>query len=324
MSTTAIERWDRYVDQLPWERGHLDESSWNAFLRAGSLGIDPQNATGRISARIQQAGGHLRQSKVAQQLARAYQYARQHTDEVIVPKQPKPEYDLKALEQLAARLDAEVDETWVEARSPVTCWNRTPAGALHKLFRPGEKIIVFTNFRSQGCYIWQHPGPVGDLSILNHLQRGCENGVWFLANPVNGEWRELDRLRTEYNPQGRTRRAEENILSWRYAVVESDKAPTPLWLKVLVQLPLPIAAVTTSGGASVHALIRVDAESKSEWDSLVRQKLLPPLTRLGADPAAMTAVRLTRLPNCHREEKDALQRLLYLDPESGLTPICKR
>jgi hypothetical protein len=32
--------WLDYVHTLPWQRGHLDESSWNAFLRAATLGID--------------------------------------------------------------------------------------------------------------------------------------------------------------------------------------------------------------------------------------------------------------------------------------------
>ena len=43
----------------------------------------------------------------------------------------------------------------------------------------------------------------------------------------------------------------------------------------------------------------MDANSKADWDAKVAT-LKPLLTVLGADPAAMTAVRLTRLPGCHR------------------------
>src|SRR5262249_4666909 len=106
--------------------------------------------------------------------------------------------------------------------------------------------------------------------------------------------------------------------------VESDKAPADLWLKALVQLPLRISAIYTSGKASVHALVRIDAESKADWDEIVRRKLLPILVTVGADPGAMTAVRLSRLPNCMRGETKQLQRLLYLNDRPDHTPIYAR
>jgi hypothetical protein len=69
----------------------------------------------------------------------------------------------------------------------------------------------------------------------------------------------------------------------------------------------------------LHALLRVEAQSKASWDELVRGRLLPRLVQLGADPQALTAIRLTRLPNCYRGER--LQELLYLDPSPDDDPI---
>jgi hypothetical protein len=46
----------------------------------------------------------------------------------------------------------------------------------------------------------------------------------------------------------------------------------------------------------------VDAESKADWDAKA-QELKPLLTVLGADPGAITAVRLTRLPGCYRGQE---------------------
>ena len=115
-------------------------------------------------------------------------------------------------------------------------------------------------------------------------------------------------------------------------VLESDEAPAELWLRALVQMPLPFVAVYTSGGRSIHALARVDAGSKEAWDFL-RDDLTPILCPLGADPAAMTAVRLTRLPGTLRHGsrgKDGkvtrypsphLQRLLWLNPSATACPI---
>jgi hypothetical protein len=44
--------WLSYVDSLIWQRHHLDDSSWNTFLRAGNLGIDPQAAMTQVAQRI--------------------------------------------------------------------------------------------------------------------------------------------------------------------------------------------------------------------------------------------------------------------------------
>ena len=62
----------------------------------------------------------------------------------------------------------------------------------------------------------------------------------------------------------------------------------------------------------------LDANSKADWDRQ-RDKIKPIVVRLGADPGAMTAVRLTRLPGTRRGESH--QRLLYLNPGADGTPI---
>ncbi len=115
-----------------------------------------------------------------------------------------------------------------------------------------------------------------------------------------------------------SRRSEESITAFRYAVLESDCQALKQWLKILVQLPLPIVSITSSGGKSLHALIRVDATSKLNWDQTIGA-IKPRLINLGADPGALTAVRLTRLPNCYRGER--FQELLYLDPTPTDEPI---
>ena len=105
-------------------------------------------------------------------------------------------------------------------------------------------------------------------------------------------------------------------------MIESDSVPLDLWLRVLVQLRLPIAAIYSSGGKSVHALYRVDAETKAAWDQTageVKRRLVP----VGACAGTFTAVRLTRLPGCFRGEKGRMQKLLYLNPEPEQKPIMK-
>jgi hypothetical protein len=101
-------------------------------------------------------------------------------------------------------------------------------------------------------------------------------------------------------------------------VLENDEADESEWLACLVQLPLRIAAIYTSGGKSIHALVRIDAGSKPQWDR-ERDAIKPVVVTLGADPNAMTAVRLSRLPGTMRGERP--QQLLYLDPNPDGSPI---
>jgi hypothetical protein len=232
------------------------------------------------------------------------------------PPPSKPEYEPETLKRLTSKIKDDISDSWLEVRSKFTCWNRSPAGVLHKLFRPGEHVIVFNVFHDQGCEVWTHPGLSGNLATLDYLEHGQKFGVWFMANPVDGEY--------HFNPrQGHdSRRSKESVTSWRYLVVESDHAPADLWLRALVQLPLRIAAIYTSGSRSIHALVRVDAGSKADWDDIKRH-IAPILIPLGACSGTITAVRLTRLPNCRRDETRQLQRLLYLTDEPSPVPICE-
>jgi hypothetical protein len=119
-----------------------------------------------------------------------------------------------------------------------------------------------------------------------------------------------------------SRRSEEAVTSFRYAVLECDHEPKeiwfPIWLKILVQLTLPIVSITDSAGKSAHALVRVSAESKQAWDQF-KHETLRPLVKLGACDGSLSAVRLTRLPGCYRA--DRRQELLYLNPAADGTPI---
>lgn len=157
-------------------------------------------------------------------------------------------------------------------------------------------------------------------------KREQREGMWFLAQPVTGGFKINGRKKD--GELKFTRRSGCNVVRWRYMVIESDeKGIEPLWLNLLAQLPLPIVALYTSGGKSVHALVRLEARSKAEWDAM-RDAVRPLLTKVGADEGVFSAVRLTRLPgfvrlgaadregNYVRYEKGRLQELLFWDPEN--------
>lgn len=237
---------------------------------------------------------------------------------------PKPVYVPSKLEQVARRMDGfGVDEFF--RKSPLRPDVRTPASFLRELYHPSEKVIVFDTFVSQGQAVWQcpgnHPYNAGELDTFVRPIPG--NGAWFLCNPVTGDTIEVERCISDNNPRGKSRRVEECLTAFRFLVLESDQAPGNLWLSALAQIPLLIVAVYSSGGKSIHALVRVDAENGKHWRE-IKAKIAPHLVTLGADDCAMTAVRLTRLPQCFRAETQRWQELFYLNPKADGTPICEQ
>lgn len=264
------------------------------------------------------------------------------------PRKPKrPPYDAAKLADFASRIPYAITPRWLSERSPVpipeTQGPDTAAMFLSSLYQPGERVLIFIREYSQGNFLWQagkenHGGcyrladKPGISAIPSPLPTGGPFGVWFLAQPVKGKWEVNEANRDESGSPRLGRRHGSCCTAWRFMVLESDEAPPELWLRALVQLPLPIVAAYTSGGRSIHALCRVDAANKAEWDYL-RDDLAPILCPLGADGAALTAVRLTRLPGTLRHgtrgadgklepyPAPRLQRLLWLNPAATACPI---
>ena len=287
-------------------------------MRAGSLGIDPHSAIDAIADRINRAGVPSRPGKLNQQIRRAYIWSgssKSAPGNYPLYRAPRPAFAPEYAKSFAEQVPAHVDAAWLRKNSPVKVpWLLTPAEYLFSVYQAGDQVLIFTDQRSQGQMLWQKCSFKVERDELNSFVRGHADGVWMLSNPVDGK--------EHLNPRQQTmsRRSEESITVFRYAVLESDCQPLNQWLRILVQLPLPIVSITSSGGKSLHALVRVDATSKANWDQQIGS-IKSRLINLGADLGALTAVRLTRLANCYRGER--LQELLYLNPGPTGEPIWK-
>ena len=234
----------------------------------------------------------------------------------IAPPPRKAVFCPMVLKRVAAKAGAVVDVVrFIGERSPVPVDAQDSASFLRWLYprASGESVLIFSLMQSQGQLLW-----TADQSdaIRNLDLPAGPDGVWFLPQPVDGQFHANPRLGGK-----RSRRSEESVTAWRYAVLESDEADADEWLRCLIQMPLRIASICESGGRSIHALVRLEAASKADWDAQVRA-IKPVLVTLGADPGALSAVRLTRLPQAKRGER--LQRLLYLNPSPDGVPILRR
>ena len=111
--------------------------------------------------------------------------------------------------------------------------------------------------------------------------------------------------------------ADVNVTAFRFALIECDAIPFELQMPLLAKLPLPIAAILTSGGRSLHAWIRIDAANADEFRHDV-SRMLALLAKFGVDTKNKNPARMSRLPGVVRQigaHGDGRQRLFYLNPQ---------
>ena len=190
--------------------------------------------------------------------------------------------------------------------SPIAVADITASEFLRRLY-PKQANIIFTDQQSQGKLVWNETMP--DLLVDNAITKNTE-GAWIMVNPVNGKFLAIPRLGKK------SQRAEENLVAYEYLLIESDSVEMELWLRVLSKLDLPIVSVTTSGSKSAHALVRVGQKDREGY-LLKASEIADLVVPLGADPAAMSAVRLTRVPGCVRKDTGKAQTLIYFNPDAG-------
>jgi hypothetical protein len=284
--------------------------AYAAFIRAGSLGIDSAEARREVEARIRAAAGKLVARDLDRQVERGYAYARRDATEGIAPIVTCVTRSIYSAAELVTRADRLREFSWedLSRRSPVDPSGLSSAQYLDAVFRPGESVVIVKHREDFGRVYVAGSGE----SWVNGMRE--EDGVLYLSNPTNGQ-------RLANAAGNMSLRSEGNVTAYRHLVVESDRTIPILWIRAMVQIPLPIVACYTSGGKSVHFLIRVDAANKVEYQAAL-DRLRPGLVQLGADPAAMSGVRLTRLPGAMRG--DRRQLLLFLDPKAQPLAIAER
>jgi len=373
----AWRKWRAFMDTLPWQPGAFTTTAWEAGLNGCSRGIPLAEAMREICGRIEATGKAVEPGWIERNVGRAYEHAEPPKEKVRGSSTPlrsaqndseerpeppkKPEFAAAKLKAFAGTWAQMVDASWLADRSPVEPATQTAGDFLAALYEPGEHVVVLDVFESQGQWVWsREAGLVGgrvDYPAWDGDDRRHENapplregkpfeatgaqGIWYLCNPVDGAFRKTGEEDNYGRPKW-SRRFEACVTNWRYFVFESDEADPREWVGAIVQLPLPIAAIYTSGGGpsekrpqarnSVHVLVRVDASSKAHFD-LMRETAKRTMIPLGADKGCMSAVRLTRLPGCVRQcDKDGgawprgpqRQKLLYLDPAAGSTKLTER
>ena len=95
---------------------------------------------------------------------------------------------------------------------------------------------------------------------------------------------------------------DDNVADFRYALVESDEQSIESQYALIRQLELPVACLVHSGGKSLHAIVRVEANGLAQYRERVRYLYqICAKHGLAVDKQNSNPARLSRLPGVRRK-----------------------
>ena len=198
-----------------------------------------------------------------------------------------------------------VDPSFVSVEAvPSVPRGYNPAGEMLEyfkaLFKPEDYVgYCVQSFRDKKDGKWKPAKTIfrrtaGD--IINKLESGHveqaigtvgSGGAWVRFNPLNGK--------------GET---DDSVIRFKHCLIESDDDSIERQYSMLKAMNLPITFLIHSGGKSLHAIVRIDAENQQQYKQRVRD-LYDFCKKSGFKPDEQdkNASRLSRLPGVKRGDK---------------------
>lgn len=181
---------------------------------------------------------------------------------------------------------------------------------LNALFKPSEFVSYVTESWQDDDGKWK-PGKGNCKQTAGDLIRSLHRYPDDIGATV-GDWHTDAGAWIRINPMDGKGISDSNVRSYRHVLVESDTLPLDEQEKLFRDLQLPIAAMVYSGGKSIHAVVKVDARNKDEYQDRVSY-LFDYLREKGVDIDRQNrnASRMSRMPGVTRGEKR--QKLLAVN-----------
>jgi len=318
----TVDRARAYVEKMPGAISGADGSgaTFAVACKLVEFGLSPDDAWALLLEYNLRCVPAWSESELRHKLDDAFRCANPRTDFVSrasrfrFDHKPKVKIDpATAVKTFLRGFKCDEADLWeVSSVRPPDDWTKDGACLVAMFYEAEELINVVTNYNldTEGK---ARPADAGVTlprdEIIRRLLRGDFKSVaggWLRMNPVNG--------------QGV---ADVNVTVFRFALIECDAVPLELQLSLLAKLSLPIAAILTSGGRSLHAWVRIDAANADEFRRDV-SRMLALLANLGVDGKNKNPARLSRLPGVVRQigaHGDGRQRLYYLNPQPKQKPI---
>jgi RecA-family ATPase len=182
----------------------------------------------------------------------------------------------------------------------------TPAEFLKRMYAPQDNVEIAWK-DEKGRLNQRDIKTVSEWERNENQLHGSADGLYFCINAL------LD---------GADCHSDQSLASYQYLLVELEvpkkervsmdieqkEAACEAFYSALVESNLPVAAIYTSGDASVHALVKVDASGHLEWKTRMELVYAYCDAIPGLDPSNKNPSRLSRLPGAMRG--DRLQTLL--------------
>lgn len=194
--------------------------------------------------------------------------------------------------------DREIDEPSEDNWHPV----QELIKYLQVLFESTENVgyVTSTYKNDDGKYLPQKGSfdrTAGELIQELHKYKNDIGAVIGDYKPEAGAW-------IRFNPLDGKGVKNENVTDYRYALVESDSIPVERQNAIIRELELPVATLVYSGGKSIHAVVKVEAETMEEYRKRVNYLYdVCKKNGLEVDTQNRNAARLSRMPGVVRNGK---------------------
>lgn len=197
-----------------------------------------------------------------------------------------------------------VDKNWLEkleVPKPAADWN----GA-KDLVRYMETLFDSTDIVGYVTESWERDGKyfpskghwnytAGEMINALNKYDGDIGAVLGDYNPAVGAW-------IRFNPLDGNGCMNENVRGYRFALVESDAMDICDQYTIIKELELPVACLVHSGRKSLHAIVRVDADTYEEYRKRVDYLYaVCQKNGLAVDKQNRNPSRLSRMPGVMRD-----------------------
>lgn len=198
-----------------------------------------------------------------------------------------------------------VDQTFVSMeRIPEVPKNYDPKGDMleyfNTLFHDDDFVGYCTSFHKNEDGVLKPSKTIfrrtaGD--IIDKLRNGSiENALGKLSEEAGAYVR--------FNPLDGKGENNSNVTRWGYCLVESDSDSIEKQYSLIKAMNLPVAFLVHSGGKSLHAIVKIDAENNQQYKNRVRE-LYDFCKKSGLQPDEQdkNESRFSRLPGVKRNGK---------------------
>jgi hypothetical protein len=310
---TRAEAWENYVANLSWRHGHLDESTWCAFLRGASLGLVPEFARVVVCKRLRGAGAVMRPDKIVSQLERAYNY--------VEGKSKRPSGARARLRRAPSQIiDFEVVD-YVVSNGPklLELWKwpieePQTERVIDTLF-PGNPLLCvglsMSRFDTATRETWRGALAGAQFIVPSPMKArlGKTQGGRLSAHSLSNTGpRRFLVVEFDFHP------SDPKWAFWIRKWEEGDRSVLDATAALLANLTAPGTArvhplelVVYSGGKSLHGWFYCAGEHQGQLHAFMRRAI-----RLGADPKTWSRTQFVRMPDGRRAD-GRRQSVLYFN-----------